>query len=246
MRYLLSLLDKRVAAVAMNSVAPLGAEDRRQLASSNIPVVLLSRVPRRCRFSTVTCENERGGYLAGAYLARLGHRAVAHLTSTVHHPNLEERWRGFLKAMKQAAPGCKPILLERAHSNAGGFEMAQRLLKRHPEVTAVFAANDAVAFGVALALHAAGVRIPEDMSLIGFDGTAPSAIMHPPLTTISQPIYEIGKAAVEIALAQIAEKDRPPEHRRFDVRLIERESCGPLHAVTSPRARPPRGPDLTS
>jgi LacI family transcriptional regulator len=238
MRYFFSLLDKRVGGIVMNSVAPLSRLDRKQIASSNTPIVLLGREPRERSFSSVTCDNERGGYLAGAYLAGLGHTAVAHLTGAVHHPNLEGRWRGFVKAIEPVAPGRRPILLGGPHTIQGGFEMAQRLLKKHPQVTAIFAGNDAIAFGVARALHAAGVRIPEDISLIGFDDTEQASIMHPPLTTIRQPIYEIGRAAVEILIGQINRKDRVPEHRQFDVRLVERESCRALPPAPAPSAPP--------
>lgn len=99
--------------------------------------------------------------------------------------------------------------------------MAQRLLAKLPKLTAVFAANHARAF------HAAGVRIREDISLIGFDDVELTAIVHPPLTTISQPVYEIGKAVVETVIRQLAAKDPVSEHRTFDVRLVERESCRP-------------------
>jgi DNA-binding LacI/PurR family transcriptional regulator len=234
MRYFLSLLDKRVGGIIMNSVAPLSQMDRKQIASSKTPVVLLSRAPRERGFSSVTCDNERGGYLAGAYLAGLGHTVVAHLSGSVHHPNLDERWRGFVKAMQRAAPARKPILLGGAHNSRGGFEMAQRLLKNHPEVTGIFAGNDAIAFGAARALHASGFRIPDDMSLIGFDDIEQASIMHPPLTTISQPINEMGRAAVEILIGQINRKDQVPEHRKFDVRLEKRESCRALPVATSP------------
>jgi len=225
MRYFLSLLDQRVGGVVMNSVAALGREDRERIAQSRIPVVLLSRPPRDCSFSSVRCNNERGGYLAGAYLAGLGHTKVAHLTSAVQHPNLRERWQGFSRAMQQVRKGRRPVLLRGAHNFRGGFEMAQRLLEKHPKVTAIFAANDSIAFGAASALHAAGVRIPEDISLIGFDNVEMASIVQPPLTTISLPISEIGKAAVDIIVRQISGKDQVPEHRTFDVRLVERESC---------------------
>lgn len=232
MRYFLSLLSRRVGGIIMNSVAPIGPLDLKQMASSQIPVVLLSRAPKEGYFSSVTCDNERGGHLAGAYLARLGHTAVAHLTGSARHSNLEERRRGFVKAMRRAAPGREPVVLGGAHDSRGGFEMTQRLLKKQADLTAVFAGNDAIALGAARALHAAGVRIPDDISLIGFDDVEQASIMHPPLTTISQPIYEMGKAAVEILIGQINRKDRVPEHRRFDVRLVERESCRALPAST--------------
>jgi DNA-binding LacI/PurR family transcriptional regulator len=238
MRYFLSLLDKRVGGIVMNSVATLSRADRKQIASSNTPVVLLSRAPRERSFSSVTCDNERGGYLAGAYLAGLGHIVVAHVTGAVHQSNLEERWRGFVKGMQRVASGRKPVLLRGAHNSRGGFEMGQRLLERHPEVTAIFAGNDAIAFGAARALRAAGVGIPDDISLIGFDDTEQASMMHPTLTTISQPMYEIGRAAAEILIGQINRKNGVPEHRKFDVRLVERESCrkvsAPCYRVSSP------------
>lgn len=133
-----------------------------------------------------------------------------------------------MKAMQRAVPGRKPVLLRGPHNSRGGFEMTQRLLKEHPGVTAIFAGSDAIALGVARALHAAGIRIPDDISLVGFDGIELASIMHPPLTTISQPLYEIGRAAVEILIGQFSRKDRVPEHRNFDVRLIERDSCREL------------------
>ena len=74
--------------------------------------------------------------------------------------------------------------------------------------------------------------------MIGFDDVEQASIMHPPLTTISQPIYEMGKAAVEILIGQINRKDRVPEHRKFDVRLIERESCRALQASAAAMCPP--------
>ncbi len=225
MRYFLSLLDKRVGGIVMNSVAPLTPADRKRIASSGTPVVLFSRAPQSSIFSTVTCDNERGGYLAGEYLAGLGHTIVAHFTGAVHHPNLDDRWKGFVKGMERAGSGVKPVLLTGTHHSRGGSEMVERLLKNHPKVTAIFAASDTIAFGAARALYAAGVRIPDDISLMGFDDVEHASIMHPPLTTISTPIYEMGKAAVEVLIGQINRKDLVPEHRKFGVRLVERESC---------------------
>lgn len=230
MRYFHSLLDKRVDGIVMNSVAPLSAADQRQIAASNTPVVLLSRAPRERSFSSVTCDNRRGGYLAGCYLASLGHRVTAHLTGAARVSNLEERWRGFVKGIQTGSPERQPVLLRGAHNSRGGLEMTQRLLEKHPGVTAIFAGNDAIAFGVARALRVAGIRIPDDISLIGFDDTEPASIMYPPLTTISQPMYEMGKAAAEILIAQVNSDHPVPEYRQFDVRLVERQSCRNLLA----------------
>lgn len=93
-------------------------------------------------------------------------------------------------------------------------------------MTAIFAGNDVIAFGCMRAMMEKGVRIPEDVSIVGFDNLEMSQISSPPLTTIDQPKYETGKAAVEMLLSMMA-KDGPhePEHRIIGVRLIERESC---------------------
>lgn len=223
---LMALVDKRVAGVIMNSVAPLHPEDREALAATGLPIVLLSRSPRGFPFSSVRCDNYRGGWLAATYLLSLGHLKIAHLTSSSHHPNLQERWNGFAAAVQQQL-GEKPLLLRGPHDFDGGYQMGHRLVREHPEVTAVFACNDFVALGTAKAFHEAGWRVPGDISLIGFDNVSLATATWPPLTTISQPVAEIGRAAVEIVVRQRVSKQRVPEHRMFDVSLVRRESCGP-------------------
>jgi LacI family transcriptional regulator len=107
----------------------------------------------------------------------------------------------------------------------GGYQMAKKLLQQHPGTTAIFAANDITAFGVAGAIYEAGLSIPEDISLIGFNNVEIANVVRPPLTTIHQPKYEMGHAAVEILL-NLAKSDHfgVPEQREFGVRLIKRAS----------------------
>ena len=116
-------------------------------------------------------------------------------------------------------------MLRGAFTAQGGYDMARRLLAGGCDVTAIFAASDAIAFGVIRAVYEAGLRIPDDLSLIGFDDVEMAAIVQPPLTTIYQPKYEIGGAAVEILLKEAANRETSPEHRIFDVKLVERQSC---------------------
>lgn len=105
------------------------------------------------------------------------------------------------------------------------------MLAEHPEVTAIFAANDVMAYGAVRAALDCGRRIPEDLSLIGFDNIEFSSIIHPPLTTIHQPKYEMGHAAVEILLRLARDKEKQiPEHRLLGVELVERQSCRKLLA----------------
>ena len=180
----------------------------------------------RAAFSTVCADNYGGGRLAAAYLLKLGHRQIAHLTGPRHHGNMTERAKGFTGELAAGTDPVEPIVLYGKNDFNGGYEMGRELIAAHPEITAIFAANDTMAFGIIRALNEAGRRIPADVSVIGFDDLEFSGIVSPPLTSIHQPKYEVGEAAVEILLRHAdRKKQHPPEHRVFDVRLIERQSC---------------------
>lgn len=221
--YVHSLLEKRVDGILMNSVAVLSQAQQQELARCPVPIVLLNRSASRKTFSTVCADNEAGGRMAACYLLKLGHQAVAHITGPRHHGNLTDRARGFLQA---CGPQGSPIVLHGENSFPGGYQLTLQLLHQHPQVTAIFAANDIMAFGAARAIHESGRRIPQDISLIGFDNLELASVISPPLTTIHQPKYELGKASVEILL-RLADKDskRAPEHIVLAVELIERQSC---------------------
>ena len=224
-RYVRSLLEKNVDGILMNSVAALSPEQCTELANCGVPVVLMNKPAGKYSFSTVLGDNYQGGWKAGEYLAGLGHRSLAHMTGHRGHGNFAERCRGFLDAV-EAAGLAPPLVMRGDHSYRGGSEMARMLFAEHPEVTAVFAANDVVAFGVVQAAAETGKLIPRDLSLVGFDNLEFSALIHPPLTTIHQPKHEIGQAAVEILLRQVrASGPAFPEHQVFGVTLVERQSC---------------------
>ena len=225
MKYFRSLIKKRVAGILMNSVTALDREQLREIREADIPVVTLTSSGSHRFLSTVVCDNFRGGFLAGECLARLGHRRIAQLTSFRRHPVLAERARGFAKAMQSNCPDAEPLIFRGTHDTRGGYEMAQRVLAAVPRATAIFAANDAIAFGAMKAIFEAGLRVPDDISLVGFDDVELASIVHPPLTTVRQPAYEMGQAAVEILVKQAAREKPLPEHRVFDVELIERQSC---------------------
>src|SRR5450631_711309 len=226
MQYVQSLSEKRIDGIMMNSVSMLSREQQAELAASGVPIVLLNRPATNHTFSTVCADNESGGALAAQYLLGLGHRKIAHLTGPRQHGNLSDRTRGFVRALQSAENPVQPIVLHGKFNFEGGTELAGKLLDAHPDVTAIFAANDVMAFGVVKTALDRGLRIPEDLSLIGFDNIGFSAVVHPPLTTIHQPKYEMGSAAVDILLRLARDKGKQmPEHRRLGVELIERQSC---------------------
>jgi DNA-binding LacI/PurR family transcriptional regulator len=226
MGYVRLLLSKRVDGILMNSVSTLSREHQAELTASGVPIVLLNRSAPSRMFSTVCADNEAGGALAARYLLERGHRKIAHLTGPRRHGNLSDRARGFVRALQSARPAVEPVILRGSYNFTGGAELTHQLLDQHPYITAIFAANDIMAFGVVRAAMERGLRIPEDISLIGFDNIEFAGIIHPPLTTIHQPKYEIGYAAVEILLRLAQNKSKAlPEHRILGVELIERQSC---------------------
>jgi LacI family transcriptional regulator len=221
MQYVESLLEKRVDGILMNSVWALDKAQQQRLAGCGRPIVLLNRAAPRSAFCTVCADNEQGGALAAAYLRKLGHTRIAHLSGPRRHGNMTGRANGFVKALNPL----EPVVLHGTNNFAGGGELTRKLLETHPDTTAIFAANDIMAFGVIRELMRAGRRIPQDVSVMGFDDIELASVVHPPLTTIHQPTYEIGKAAVEILLRLAGRDNTPPEHRLFGVSLVERESC---------------------
>ncbi len=226
MGYMQSLLEKRVDGILMNSVSALRPEEQKQLAECGVPIVLLNRSESSRAFSTVAADNEGGGALAAQHLLDLGHRNIAHITGPSQHGNLSDRTRGFVQTLMKAPVPVVPQVLHGAFDFEGARTLTHQLLDRHPKTTAIFAANDVMAFGVVRAALDRGLKIPGDLSLIGFDNIEFSSIIQPPLTTIHQPKYEMGHAAVEILLRIAGDKNkRAPESRILGVELMERDSC---------------------
>ena len=227
-QYMRSLLDQRVEGILMHSVHTLSKVEVKELVGSGIPVVLLCRPPSASNFSGVCVNNFEGGMLAGEHLIELGHSKIAVLTGPRSHGNFVEQTKGFIKVVTSGRQNVTPIVLHGFPSFEGGYQMAKKLLEQDRGITAIFAANDVTAFGIARAIFEAGLSIPEDISLIGFNNVELANVVRPPLTTIHQPKYEMGQAAVEILL-DLAKSGRHgiAEHREFGVRLIKRDSTSP-------------------
>jgi LacI family transcriptional regulator len=118
------------------------------------------------------------------------------------------------------------VILHGDQNFLGGYGMAWSLMKDHPEVTAVFTHNDVMAFGALKAFAEAGRRVPDEISVVGFDNVEISQMVQPALTTINQPKYDIGAAAVELLLTlKRTPNPREPIHQVFGVSLVERQSA---------------------
>jgi DNA-binding LacI/PurR family transcriptional regulator len=223
-----SLLDKRVEGILIHSVERLTKSEIKELIDSKVPVVLFYQIPGTSDFSSVCMNQLEGGMLAARHLVELGHRRIAYLSGPRGHGNFTQRIKGFQKVIMSSERAIRPIIMHGQPDFDGGYRMANELLRKNPEVTAIFAANDMTAFGIANAVFEAGLSIPEDISLVGFDNVELAKIVRPPLTTVHHPKYEMGQAAVDILLNLARTGSlKVREHREFGIQLVTRASTCP-------------------
>lgn len=190
-----------------------------------LPVVATGRSLKAPGLFSLNFDNFEGGRLATQHLLDLGHRRIAFVAGDPAHPDANERQRGYRAALEAAGQGYDPALVVSGeYHELSGLMAAEQLLDSGVSFTAVFSANDQMAFGVGLALHRRSLRVPEDVSLVGFDDLAGAAYSIPPLSTIQQPSYDIGRLASVAMLELLA--GRKPNLAIPAPRLIARESSG--------------------
>jgi len=149
-------------------------------------------------------DHENGAYLAVRHLVALGHRNIAFITGPADNQDAAERLIGYTRALREADIVPDPALIAEGDLHeAGGLAALERLFEGGSAFTAIFAANDLSAYGARLGLYRRGIRVPEDMSLVGFDDLPGSSYTTPPLTTVSQPLYEMGRIATGALLGLI-------------------------------------------
>lgn len=168
-------------------------------------------------------DNFAGSYEATRYLIDCGHTAIAFLSGIMTHQDAMQRKTGYLQALSDAGiPADEQLIIEGDFRAASGVLAAESLLSRGARFSAIFCSNDEMAFGARLLLYRRGIRVPDDVSMIGFDDQPNSAFMTPPLTTVRQPAFELGSVA---ASAMIHLLDQVPfEIPELTTKLIVRES----------------------
>lgn len=189
------------------------------------PFVLIGRHPDRPDVSFVDTDNVAGAHDAVAHLHRLGKTRIATITGPLNMIVGADRLEGFAKAMRERGSAPDPALIaEGDFTEAGGYLAMQRLLPSHPD--AVFVASDTMAIGALRALQVANWRVPEDIAVVGFDDIPAAARQHPPLTSVRQPIQQLGDTAVQVLLEKIRNPQQGPQHILFPPALMIRSSCG--------------------
>lgn len=237
-QYLQVLMEKRVDGIILATTAG-SLRMVRDVRWRRIPLVLFDRELPGVATDIVKVDGLLGGRLATEHLLRLGHRRIAIIHGPVVRSTGAERLKGYLAALR--AMGIRPapeLIREGNFKQDSGRELAQRLLDVSPPPTALFCTNNLMTVGALQTLQERGVRIPADLSLVGYDDMEWWTLTHPPLTTVGQPVYDLGREAMRLLLGQIdGGGRRRPQRVVLKPELILRESCA---APRDARGRAPR------
>jgi DNA-binding LacI/PurR family transcriptional regulator len=236
-----ALFDHRVDGIIVATRETLeGNELLERLTERNLPLVVVGRNWRHTQVDRVTADHGKGGYDATDYLISVGHRRIGFVGATRVSGAHLQRFQGYLRALREHDLELDEQLIVGPEAVAGpgystqqdGYQCMQRLLALTRRPTAIFARNDFTAIGAMCAIHDAGLRVPEDFSVIGFDNVPLAAYTSPPLTTVHQPTPEQGRQAATLLLERI-EGDRAKARREIilDCQLIVRQSTAPRKAA---------------
>jgi DNA-binding LacI/PurR family transcriptional regulator len=223
------LLSRRVDGMFLSPVYRIDPESRvyQELQSLHTPTVLLGPAARFCSsFLSVQVEDLLASYAATQHLIGLGHKRIAFLSGPQAAPWSHERFEGYRRALREAGMDVDDRLVFQAGTTVeDGAKTAMQILNESCDATAVQATSDLVAVGCADTLLNQGIRIPEDMSVVGFGNILTSEYFRVPLTTIRQPKFRLGLAAVDAMLHLL--RHQPAESKRLPAELIVRASTGP-------------------
>ena len=198
-------------------------EEELESLKSRVPTLLVGRQVEGWDNQCLFIDNEQAGFEATKHLIDLGHRRVAHISGIKDHQDSIRRCEGYLRALTESGIESDPDLIcEGSFDGDSGVAAVDRLVSREVKFSAIFAANDMTAFGARLALYRRGIRVPEEVSIIGFDDQLETEFSTPPMTTVHQPAMEMGIAAAETLLKMIAREDY--ELPELKTRIVVRES----------------------
>jgi LacI family transcriptional regulator, galactose operon repressor len=204
----------------------------------DVPSVCLDRRPEEWMGDSVTVNNTEGVFAATTHLIKLGHRAIAMIVGSLHLRNAVARLEGFRAALRKAKLEVNPEYIQEGRfDRLSGYEKMRILLQQRPQPTAVVCGNDLIALGVLSALRGAGLRCPQDVSVVGFDDIEVAELTDPSLTTVFQPGYQMGARGAALVIKRMQSPHQIPQHIVLPTELKIR------HSVASPaRAKGARTP----
>ena len=227
-KYLTVLLQKQIDGIVL-APACSTAEPVELIQKQGVPVVVLDRHVPCAQVDIVRCDSVTGAYRLIRHLLSLGHRRIGILSGPQGVSTAEDRVVGYQQALKEIGQDVDQGLVYYGEfTQASGYEMTQQTLTVTPRPTALFAANNFIAVGSLRALQDAGLRVPDDMTLVSFDDLPPAFVIDPFLTVTAQPAYEMGHRATELLLARLSGL-APTEYQKIILatETIVRKSSGP-------------------
>ncbi|QHF50013.1 LacI family DNA-binding transcriptional regulator [Pseudomonas sp. S49] len=228
--YLRVLLEKRIDGLI---VASAGGDSglAQGLAGVKTPMVIVDRGLDGVDADLVRIDHEYGAYLATRHLLELGHRDIATIGGPASTSVAQMRLAGYCRALKEAGIEVRQErMLESDFTSTGGYNAAAILLESNPP-SAIFAGNDMIGIGVLRAAAERNVRVPSELSVIGFDDIQMSRYVYPALTTVGQSILQLGEMAAEVLLRRIATPTLGTDQRIVTPSIVLRESTAPLSGV---------------
>jgi LacI family transcriptional regulator len=217
-----SLCDGIIIASAFNS-NPLIP----WLKGAGYPFIVIGP-PQMDNLNYIDVDNLRAAQVAVSHLIRLGYQRIATITGRMTLGASQDRLKGYKLAMERAGRAIKPeLIVEGQFNEMSGYTCMKMLLQRG--VDAVFAASDMMALGAMRAIHERGLRIPEDVALVGFDDLPITGLSSPPLTTVRQPIHDVGCLAAQTLIDLLGGSLQQPYQLVLPAQLIVRDSCGATH-----------------
>ena len=224
------------ALILLDGALPQGAPMRRRERPA-YPVVAISERIGGAGVSFVGIDNRAAAADLVRFLGRLGHQRIAHISGPPGNILTKERLQGFRDALSEMSAPATARVVSGDFSIQSGRAAARRILAESPRPTAIFAANDEMAMGAIHESKLAGIRVPQDISVAGFDDIGFAEIYDPSITTIRQPRREMGRAAMELVIARLQGRSSPPNEIILGYELVERGSTGAPGAAPRTQSR---------
>jgi LacI family transcriptional regulator len=217
------LQSKRVDAMILHT-DKLSDGELIEVVTNNPTTLILNRYIPEIAEHCLSFDNEQGGYLATQYLLNQGHTRIATITGQSSKIDSRERLRGYQRALQESnIEYDQNLIIEGRFDHSGNHEAALKLLKRNTGATAVFCQNDAIALALYDVCYEQGIKVGQDLSIIGFDNDTYSQHIRPSLTTVNFPVAEMGKLSVDWVLGML-NKQPQPDSKRLVPELVVRDS----------------------
>ena len=232
--YIEMLLRQRIDGIIINTSARHPAY-LMELQQNNIPIVLFDRTVQGVNCHQVFCDNSLGGYTGVQHLIDLGHKRIGIIAAPMYPEPIVRRLQGVKQALLDFQADDDPQLIQTGDTQLFdmGYEAGKKLLKlKHPP-TAIFALTDVTAVGVIHAAIEMNIPVPEGLSVLGYDDLPIASYIVPALTTVAQPLLEMGQTAAKLLIQSIDNPDFEPQKAVLPTNLVVRHSTQPLHLASN-------------